>query len=195
MPKIVDHQQRREQVTSVAAKVIAQDGLAAVSIKGIADAAGSSTAIVSHYFESKQDLLRQTYRTVLNQSMIEQAELLEDSAASVLALADRLLPLRPEMVGAWRISIEFFSGALTDPEIRAEWERNLVTCIRSFRILFDRMAAAGTLPAHVDTGAAAQDIVSLIRGIGTEYAVNGQRWPADRQRAAVSRLLKAIIHD
>lgn len=195
MPKIVDHQQRREQVTSVAARVIAEEGLAAVSIKGIADAAGSSTAIVSHYFESKQDLLRQTYRTVLHRSMIEQAAFLEDADASVSGLADRLLPLRPEMVGAWRISIEFISGALTDPEIRAEWERNLITCIRSFRTLFDRMTVAGTLPAHVDTAAAAQDIVSLIRGIGTEYAVNGERWPADRQRAAVARLLKAIIHD
>jgi AcrR family transcriptional regulator len=193
MPKIVDHQERRSTVVSLTEQVIREEGLAAVSFKGIADAAGSSTAIVSHYFENKQDLLEQTYRTVLGRSQDEQTELLSDPATSVLQLAERLLPLRDEMVGAWRISVEFFSGALADPAIRSEWEGNLDYSIGSFKALFDRMAEAGELPPHVDSSAAAQDMLALIRGIGTEFAVSDTRWPAERQRRAVQRLYESIV--
>lgn len=195
MPKTVDHDERRKSVVSLAARLIARDGIGAVSFKGIADAAGSSTAIVSHYFENKKDLLHQTYRTLLGRSKAEQDALVEIPDSGVIDLAEALLPLRPEMVGAWRISIEFFTEAMTDPEIKREWDANLQLAIEHFEILFDRMIAAGQLPTGLDGHEAAHDMLALIRGIGTEVAVSPDRWPPDRQRRAVRQMLARMARD
>lgn len=192
MPKVVDHDERRETVVSLTAKLIAKDGIGAVSFKGIADAAGSSTAIISHYFASKKDLLHHTYRSILGRSQREQAALLDSPDSGVLDLAEALLPLRPEMVSAWRISIEFFSEAMTDPEIKREWEANLESAISGFERLFDRMIADGRASPKLDSRQAAQEMLALVRGIGTEVAVSGGRWPPELQRDAVRRMLAGI---
>ena len=62
MPLIVDHEFRRKEVAAVASQLIARAGLEAVTIRDVAQAAGCSTAIVSHYFHNKRELLLFTYR-------------------------------------------------------------------------------------------------------------------------------------
>jgi DNA-binding transcriptional regulator YbjK len=47
MPIQVDHERQRDHVTSLAARLVAQEGVAALTFRRVADAAGSSTAIVS----------------------------------------------------------------------------------------------------------------------------------------------------
>ncbi len=64
MPARGDHGQRRQQVARIAADLVAADGLAAATRRRIAEAAGCSTTVVSHYFTDKRDLVTATYREV-----------------------------------------------------------------------------------------------------------------------------------
>jgi TetR/AcrR family transcriptional repressor of bet genes len=192
MPKVVDHDERRQTVVSLTAKLIADEGIGAVSFKGIAEAAGSSTAIISHYFENKRELLHQTYRMLLGRSQQEQHAVLANPANGVMELAEALLPLRSEQLSAWRISVEFFSEALVDTEIRMEWENNLKFSANCLREMFLRMAYAGHLAENIEPTEAAEEMLALIRGIGTEMAVLPHRWPEDRQRTAINRMLQRL---
>ncbi len=192
MPKAVDHDLRRREVVELAARLIGEQGIAAVSFKALAEAAGASTAIVSHYFRNKRDLLEQTYRAVLGRSIDEQARLIGRFDATVADLAYLMLPDRPEMVTAWRISIEFFAEALGDPEIRKEWEANLETAARNYERIIERSIGRGDFPTSLNAHDAAQDLLALIRGIGTEVAVSSGRWPAQRQRDAVDHMLAGM---
>lgn len=193
MPKIVDREERRDTVVSLTARVIARDGINGVSFKGIADEAGSSTAIVSHYFANMRELLHHTYRTLLSRSQLRQREVVERDGSTVLDLAEVLLPLGEESISAWRISIEFFSEAMTDQAIKVEWEKNLLIATAQFQTLFERMKARGEFPASVDGNEAAQEMLALIRGIGTEVAVCTSRWDSEAQRRAVRRMLAAFV--
>lgn len=192
MPKAVDHDLRRKQVVALAAQLIAQHGISGISFKVIADAAGASTAIVSHYFKNKRDLLSQTYRSLLDQSLEEQAVIVDRFDSNILDLAFVMLPLRTEMISAWRISIEFFSEALGDPMIQKEWESNLDKAARNYERIFERSIGKGEFPKTLNAHEAAQDLLALIRGIGTEVAVSEARWPADRQKQAVYRMLTGM---
>ena len=58
MPRIVDHDARRRRVAEEAAELIAERGIDAVTFREIGERAGCSTAIVSHYFRDKRDVLR-----------------------------------------------------------------------------------------------------------------------------------------
>jgi len=69
MPIQVDRERQRDHVTSLAARLIAQEGVTALTFRRVADAAGSSTAIVSTYFTDKRDLLLSTFRAAASRTV------------------------------------------------------------------------------------------------------------------------------
>src|ERR1700692_2346778 len=65
MPKIVDHAKRREEIAHVACKVVASHGFEQGTMARIARAAGYTTGMVAHYYESKQDIILAALRLIL----------------------------------------------------------------------------------------------------------------------------------
>src|ERR671925_296761 len=57
MPKIVDHDRRREEIVSAVWRVISRDGMASATTRNIAKEVGCSNGILSHYFADKSELL------------------------------------------------------------------------------------------------------------------------------------------
>ena len=57
MPKIVDHDERREFIARVCAEVIAEHGLEQATLREIAARSGVSKGIVEHYFANKDDVI------------------------------------------------------------------------------------------------------------------------------------------
>lgn len=58
MPKIVDREQRRAEITRALWVVISERGIEGVTYQEVAKAAGISVGRVQHYFASKDDLIR-----------------------------------------------------------------------------------------------------------------------------------------
>jgi len=65
MPKIVDHAQRRDEIAHVACQVVARHGFDQATVARIARAAGYTTGMVAHYYESKQDIILAALRLIL----------------------------------------------------------------------------------------------------------------------------------
>ncbi|OYO14726.1 transcriptional regulator [Enemella evansiae] len=65
MPRQVDHDARRTEIVQGVWLVIARDGLAAVSMRTVAAAAGVSVGRIQHYFASKEELLRVSARAMI----------------------------------------------------------------------------------------------------------------------------------
>ena len=57
MPKIVDHDERRQLLTDALWRVVHRDGARAISIQTVADEAGVSKSNVVYYFPSRGALL------------------------------------------------------------------------------------------------------------------------------------------
>ena len=57
MPKIVDWDERRDEILSATWRVIARDGIAGATIRAIAKEANCSRGILGHYFHDKEDIL------------------------------------------------------------------------------------------------------------------------------------------
>ena len=70
MPKVVDHSKRRDEIAQVACQVVARYGFEQATVARIARAAGYTTGMVAHYYESKQDIILAALRLML--SRIEQ---------------------------------------------------------------------------------------------------------------------------
>jgi AcrR family transcriptional regulator len=65
MPKVVDHSKRRDEIAQVACQVVARYGFEQATVARIARAAGYTTGMVAHYFESKQDIILAALRLML----------------------------------------------------------------------------------------------------------------------------------
>jgi AcrR family transcriptional regulator len=65
MPKIVDHAKRREEIALVACQVVANHGFEQATVARIARAAGYTTGMVAHYYESKQHIILAALRLML----------------------------------------------------------------------------------------------------------------------------------
>ena len=118
MPKLVDHEQRREELAAAVWRLAAHDGLDAVTIRAVAAEAGWSTGALHHYFGDKEELLLFAFRTVADRVARRVAEARE-SAAEPLELARELLamglPLDADRRDETRLWFAFLGLALTRP--------------------------------------------------------------------------------
>jgi AcrR family transcriptional regulator len=113
MPKIVDHQQRRQQIASTAVKLIATQGLENTSIRNIARESGYSKGIIEHYFDNKDELISYTLNW-MDQSYIHRIASAMENLNGLEALERRIketLPLNPATREEWSVRLRFWSLA------------------------------------------------------------------------------------
>jgi TetR/AcrR family transcriptional repressor of bet genes len=90
MPKIVDHARRRDEIAQVACQVVARHGFEQATVARIARAAGYTTGMVAHYYESKQEIILAALRLMLlriEQRLTRERETDEANLVEVLSEA------------------------------------------------------------------------------------------------------------
>jgi AcrR family transcriptional regulator len=191
MPARGDHQQRRQQVARIAADLVAAGGLAAATHRRIAQAAGCSTTVVSHYFTDKRDLVTATYREVGDRvaTRVEAARTSEDRLVAIL---EALLPLDEDRTRDWRLLFTFLGLAATDAELTAEQRDRAAVARAQIETALTSDKQAGRLPADIDVAAAAGFLLSLVLGMGMQALFDPAEWPLERMRAVIADAVAQI---
>ncbi len=185
MPKFVDHHARRQFVTEVAADIVAARGVEALTVRGVAAAAGCSTAVVSHYFADKRDLLRSTFRAAANRSTARFEAAVDSEQRTVATCLESLLPLDEHSRRDWRLFVAFWGSAASDEELATE-QRNRV---RSARKRIEDLLA-GQLPGQrrdTDPRGTARGLLTLVQGIATQAVFDPEDWTPQRQSEQLRR--------
>jgi len=189
MPAIVDHDSRREHVARIAADLIARVGMDAVTMRQIAAEAGFSTAIVTHYFASKQDLLLHTYRSAAIHAQVRVEDVLARRPGDVLACLESLLPRDEDSRRDWKVYIAFWHTAVLDPVFAAEQAAQAINARRILHEVLQARAARGLYPAGTDVAAVAQRLLVTVIGVAVQAVFDPVNWSAD----AIRRYLVAEL--
>jgi AcrR family transcriptional regulator len=171
MPKIVDHEQRREELAAAVWRLAARDGLEAVTIRAVAAEAGWSTGALHHYFSDKEELLLFAFQTVADR-VGRRVTAAREAAAEPLALVRELLaiglPLDAERRAETRVWFAFLGLALTRPVLaRAQraayrhWRRLVADALREAQ-------KRGELDRRVDVEREAAGLVALVDGLAVQ---------------------------
>ena len=164
MPIQVDRESQREHVTSLAARLVAREGVAALTFRRVAQAAGSSTAIVSTYFADKRDLLLSTFRAAASRTTIR-FEAAIDAGGSLQDCLEAWLPLDEDRLTDWRVILAFWGVAVTDPELAAVQDGHVGRArVRVEKLL--RSERGADSPAERER--LAQQILALMLGIALQ---------------------------
>lgn len=180
MPRVVDHDQRRQELLEQCFALFAREGYAGLTMRRIAKDIGTSTGTLYHYFDGKADLFAQMFRWIRRRDILEIAA----SVPPDVPLDQRLDLLRLFLVGhadamsqALRIALEFHREA-TAPDDRAL----LAETLADYRGAIEEQLG---IADPVVSGT----VLSLLLGILTQHVLDPAHVDIDAQMARVRLLV------
>jgi AcrR family transcriptional regulator len=195
MPKVVDHEQRRDELAAAVWRLAAREGLEGITVRRVAEEADCSTGALVHYFADKEELLLFAFRTVAERVQRRLAKA-EERTADPLELARGMLieglPLDRDRQEEVRVWFSFLGLALTRPAL-ARAQR------LTYRAWRERVAGylgtaqeAGALRADVDYASEAAALVALVDGIAVQATFEPRALSAARQLELVDARLAEL---
>jgi len=179
MPRIVDHEQRRAEITEAAALLIAEGGLEAATIREIARRSGHSKGIVEHYFDGKQELIEAALGWA-NQRYIERAERATRGIRGLAALRARLcatIPATSALKAEWRVRLLFWSQAAIDPELRRQQAARTRDAIESFAADLEDARDLGEISPSAPLDRLARHVLFSAAGLSCAILHNPRAYP------------------
>lgn len=151
MPKVVDVAQRRQAIAGALWRVANREGVAAASVRVVAEEAGMSPGALRHYFSSQDDLLvfalEQMEATVREAVTSRQDS--GDPLTDAMTVVGLLLPFdaaSSDLVRAW---FEVAVLARRRPAVFPVWERTHLAILDACAIAV-RMLAPGLMGAALE---------------------------------------------
>jgi AcrR family transcriptional regulator len=181
MPKIVDHEQRRDEIALVACRVVAEHGFDQATIVRIAREAGYTTGMVAHYYDTKQEIVIAALRLILRRIEQRLTRPAGDEQPDLLTILTEALPVDEERFTECAFWTAFWGQVSADKKLK----RINAWVHREYMRLFERCLAQGW-PAWAQWSAAVKDqvlrsVVTFINGLTASAVASQSDWPADKQ--------------
>jgi len=196
MPKIVDHDQRRDEIAGVATALIANGGLEAATIRAIAGASGHSKGVVEHYFENKQRIIQAALQWI-NARYSERASAVTEGHTGLAALRERILTTLPttrEIRDEWKVRLVFYSQAAIDGDLRREQSRRWRSAVAVYEKEIRAAISNGEVSHAIDPEQQARRLLQTTIGISTAALHDTGFYTAKQLRAEVDQLLVPLTN-
>ena len=188
MPRYVDHDARRRHIAATAAELVGTRGLEALTFRNVAEAAGSSTTVLTHYFTDKRDLLSSTFEFVAARSGVRFDEA-RRSGGGLRECLEALLPLDPERQTEWRLLTCYWGTAVSDPDLAQAQAQHVRSAERRIESLlrqhYPQLAGA-------ELEVVARRLVTVVQGLGAHSALDPDHWSPADQRRVLSHELSSL---
>jgi len=183
VPKRVDHEELRRQITDALLRTAATRGLHAAGMREVAAEAGVSLRLVQYYFGTKEELLlaaMQNLAARFGERALARARLRKASAPGgpasprdvIAAILTEALPADDESRAFTIVYTAYLALSLTDPALAiAPLVKNSDTVIEVVAAQLRAAQAAGDTPARLDPGLEAVSLVAMSAGLGTSVLV------------------------
>ena len=181
MPKIVDHEQRRDEIALVACRVVAECGFEQTTIARIAREAGYTTGMVAHYFDTKQDIIIAALRLMLRRIDERLLRNGEGERPELLALLIEALPVDEERYIECAFWTAFWGQVTADKRLK----RINAWVHREYQRLFERCLSRAWpewphWPAQARDGVL-RSVMTFINGLTASAVASRGDWPAEKQ--------------
>jgi TetR/AcrR family transcriptional repressor of bet genes len=181
MPKIVDHAERRDEIAQVACQVVARYGFEQATVARIARAAGYTTGMVAHYYESKQDIILAALRLILLRIEVRLTHEREAGEANLLDVLSEALAIDAPRFTECAFWMAFWGQVSADKKLK----RLNVWVHREYMRLFTRCFAEHW-PEWQEWPQPTRDqvlrsVVTFINGLSASAVTSPRDWPANMQ--------------
>ncbi|MEJ1968529.1 MAG: TetR/AcrR family transcriptional regulator [Rhizomicrobium sp.] len=195
MPKIVDHDVRRDDIARAAFRVIRRKGVARATIRDIAHESGSSVGAVVHYIPSKDHLFLQAaeYSTLVIRDRMERAEREHSGLEALRRVLYEGLPVNDDMLGHWKVWFGFWQLSETSELIRAATHDRYGESYRRYGRLMRAAQKAGEIRADVAIPDATASLICQMDGIGVHVLISGRPPSARKLRQQIDAWVDRML--
>jgi AcrR family transcriptional regulator len=186
-----------ERILEAACDLIAADGIDEVRIARVARRAGASTALVHHYFSTREELLEQALIHSFEQAGDERfGEQVGNEETATQALARGIgecLPLPGGQEREWVLWVELWLRAVREPELRPVAARLYERYRRWMAALVQAGVKSGEFRSGIDVERVADVAMALLDGAGVRALIRDPEMGVDEARALVAERLAAEL--
>lgn len=188
-PSVED--ERREQIMEATRRVMVQRGLSELRVADIAREAGISPGIVHYYFETKEDLIMETFEDTFAASIDYRNEILAldlPAREKLMELLHSYVPDDDETIERWHVWMEMWVGALHDEQLRkindqayGMW-RSMVT-----EIIREGQTSGAFSP--VNLWVVSNNLVSMVDGLAVQVLLGSSIITAEEMDRLMSEFI------
>lgn len=173
MPKVVDHDARRQQVAQAVWRVVREHGLDGATMRRVAAEAGMSIGLVQHYFSSKEQMERFAFDRMIaaaQERMVERIEAMTVPAVPCTVirtiLADLTIPADEQRLAEYQVVLSFSLRALQRPDLARELHTNDAGLHHFIAEQLQQAQREGEVPAELDPQLEATLLLCFADGCG-----------------------------
>lgn len=194
MPKIVDHGVRKAEISRAVISSITKQGLANVTIRGIAREGGFSSGTLAHYFSNKEELIDFAFDEVAQASFtrIRTRVLgIPSALGKVRVVIEELTPNISDDHDAV-VSVMFWAAARQDERLKAKFHQVYELLRAHLRDYIGQGMTDGEIASVEDIEDEVDFIIAVTDGLLVSFLLDPERFPVERSerlvKAAMSRL-------
>lgn len=194
MPRRIDTEARAAEIASAALRVLERDGLAGLSVRGVAAEAGIAVASLRRAFPTQHSLREYCLELIEERATARITSLDLAGRALTDALLAQLLPLDDERRLELVAQVQLGVLSLTDTDLRPAAVRLNTAVSRACRTAIDSLASAGQLDSGRDLDYEAQRLRALLDGIAMQGLWSGDPRGAGQMLSTLARHLDELAH-
>jgi AcrR family transcriptional regulator len=179
-----DHALRRQEVSAAVWRVLAERGFGGLTVRAVATELGTSTGVVTHYFPSKDGLVRHALQLLDEQSERRHRLSEPTGIAALRAALLEVLPVDDRTLRTNRVWVSSWDPALADPVLRADHAERYARGRARLQDHVVEAQARGELRTG-DPADLAAELHSFVLGLVVQALLDPAAFPAERQRALV----------
>lgn len=163
--KKVDHDLRRAEVAEAAAKLIAKKGLTGLTTRALAKSMGCSIGVLSHYFNSKEQIVQAAFDWADTRLDIRMEEVMDQNPTidSFLPVIEAGLPLDETRDTEWRVRFNLYNHMLTSGDLVGQREKLQAYRTLLFELLKE-LKSNGGIRQDIDPALIANTAFDLVVG-------------------------------
>jgi len=191
VPKIVDHDERRRSLIEATWRVIAREGIASATTRGIAREAGCSSGVLAHYFADKAELMASAMLAG-HAEVHARLDPALTGLASVRQYMLECLPLDARRRFLAVVEASFWGQAVGNRRLVDLYAQEVEGFRGTLRVRLLQARELGELRPGVDVEAVVHELHVLNDGLSIQAALYPRSAPEEQQIAMVDAVLDRI---
>jgi AcrR family transcriptional regulator len=195
MARQADHEQRRRQFAAAALAVISREGLEGLTMRDVAKEAGFTTGALTHYFQSKDEVLIAVseHGAEIVRPMMDEAATGVSAREALRDLLHTILPTTTAMKAQWRCWLAFWERGVHSPQVQRVMRERYFEYMSRVSKVIRRAQEQGEAPADLDVEHVAREIIALVDGLSVQVLLGAGKFTSVTQRQFVDSLIEARL--
>lgn len=175
-------------MAATAAALVGTRGLEALTFRNVAEAAGSSTTVLTHYFADKHDLMLSTYEVVADRHG-DRFDAASSAGGGLYECLETLLPLDSERQIEWRLLTCYWGMAVSDPRLAEVQAGHVRSAQRRIEI---KLRALRADAPKIEVELVARRLGTMVHGLGAHHVLDPAYWSPATQRKVLAHEMSCV---